>query len=209
MRDIRVYKNSLRAKFKAQRAEMPQNIRTAADRKVAARVRSLMSYRNCDLILCYVSTPIEVDTRELITRAVADGKRVAVPRCVPNTRRMEFYAVNSLDELSPGTFGVDEPQPNEERLITDFSGSMCIVPGLCFDKRGYRLGYGKGYYDRFLSKYTGSVVGICYSDCIVNSLITGRFDRSADLVVTERGVISPVKTKGTFRKKGKSYGGKQ
>lgn len=188
--DIREYKNTLRQKYKSMRLNMPKVQKTAADKRICKRITDLFSYRSCQTVFCYVSTPIEVDTREFINRALKDGKTVAVPRCVPGTRQMEFYKIDSLDDLKPGSFSVDEPMPDKDKLITDTENSICIVPGLCFDKNGYRLGYGKGYYDRFLSDFKGNIVGICYSECIVNSLITGRFDRKCNLILTEKGVIS-------------------
>ena len=137
------------------------------------------------MLLIYVSTPIEVDTFRIIRQAWEDGKRVAVPRCVPDTRNMEFYYIDSTDELSPGMFGVLEPEVNPERLYAERGGGLCIVPAFSYDWRGYRLGYGKGYYDRFLSRFEGNMVGICYSECVQRSLPHGRFDRPVELLVTE------------------------
>lgn len=190
IKDIRVYKNNLRAKYKKIRIEMKKEAKSIADKRIYDRLISLISYRNCKTVYVYVSTPIEVDTRRFIERALSDGKTVAVPRCVPNTRFMEFYKINSLSELVCGSFSVDEPMPIEENLMYDFNDSICIVPGLCFDKKGYRLGYGKGYYDRFLSNFEGNIIGICYSNCITNELFTGRYDRKCSLVVTERGIFN-------------------
>lgn len=184
--DIRPIKAGLRQKYKALRAAIPPQEKDRLDEAILARVTSLWQYQRARTLLTYVSTPIEVDTRRLIVRALADGKCVAVPRCVPGTRHMEFYRIASLDELEAGTFGVMEPVPREENRLTNFSGSVCLVPALSYDWRGFRLGYGKGYYDRFLSKYTGSMIGICYSACVQQTLPHGRFDRPVELLVTER-----------------------
>ena len=75
---------------------------------------------------------------------------------------MEFYEIHSLFELQPGTFGVLEPVPENSRLVQEETEGLCIVPGLSFDAEGYRLGYGKGYYDRFLSRFSGTTAGVCY-----------------------------------------------
>ncbi len=184
--DIRPIKEGLRQKYRARRTALTPEEKARRDEAIAARVASLWQYQRCRTLLTYVSTAIEVDTFRLIDRALADGKTVAVPRCVPGTRYMEFYRIRGVDELSPGTFGVLEPAPIEENRLTNFSGSLCIVPALSYDWHGFRLGYGKGYYDRFLSKYTGSIIGICYSDCVQQTLPHGRFDRPVELLVTER-----------------------
>lgn len=183
--NIKEYKNVLRNRFKERRHLMTQNRKALADHRIAVRLRSLLCYRRAKTVLVYVSTPIEVDTREIISKALSDGKRVAVPRCVPGTREMEFYLIDSLDELSPGTFGVLEPAANPGRLLPNFSHSICVVPALACDRNGYRLGYGGGYYDRFLRDYPGEKVLILYKCCLVAHLWHGRFDVPVDRIVTE------------------------
>ena len=184
--DIRPIKAGLREQYKRLRRNMPREIQDAYDETIARRVAALWQYKRCRMLLTYVSTAIEVDTRRIIERALADGKQVAVPRCVPGTRDMEFYLIRGLDELEPGTFGVLEPKPDPDFLVTNFEHGLCLIPALCYDWRGYRLGYGKGYYDRFLAHFGGDMVGICYSDCVRRKLPHGRFDRPAGLLVTER-----------------------
>ena len=183
--DIRPIKSELRQKYRSLRQAMPQEIKKQKDMAIADQVRRLWQYQRNSVLLIYVSTSIEVDTADIICRAIAEGKRVAVPRCVPDTRNMEFYYIESLDELSPGMFGVLEPAANPERLYDEKDGGLCIVPAFSYDWRGFRLGYGKGYYDRFLSRFEGNMVGICYSDCVQRSLPHGRYDRPVELLVTE------------------------
>ena len=184
--DIRALKMRLREEYRAKRTALTAEEKLRRDQLIANTVRSLWQYRDNDLVLTYVSTPIEVDTRRIIETALQDGKTVAVPRCVPQTRNMEFYRIRSLDELEQGSFGVMEPLPNKENLVEDFSSGLCLVPAFCYDFLGYRLGYGKGYYDRFLSDFGGNMIGICYSDCIRHRLPHGRFDRAVELIVTEK-----------------------
>lgn len=205
MRDIREYKQKLRERYRGYRNRLAPQVKSQMDEQVLSRLTRLNQYTNASVLLTYVSTTIEVDTRAFIARALADGKRVGVPRCVPNTRQMEFYEISSLEELSPGTFGVLEPTPDPARLLSPTVGGVCIVPGLCFDHNGYRLGYGKGYYDRFLSAYTGLTVGICYTACVRGSLYHGRFDRPVDLLVTERFIRRTVKP--SFKMHIRSKGG--
>ncbi len=184
--DIRPIKQGLRDQYKAHRRAMDPTEKQRKDAAILRYVRKLWQYNKNDTLLCYVSTAIEVDTRGIIRQALADGKKVAVPRCVPGTRQMEFYYITSLDELSPGTFGVDEPTPDPSRRVTDLSSGLCLVPALCYDLEGYRLGYGKGYYDRYLAGFGGALVGICYSDCIEKHLPHGRFDRPVETLVTDQ-----------------------
>ena len=185
MIDIRPLKTELRQKYRSLRQSMPPEIKKQKDEAIAAQVRRLWQYQRNRVLLIYVSTDIEVDTFGIIRQAIEDGKRVAVPRCVPDTRNMEFYYIHSTDELAPGMFGVLEPKADPEKLYHEGDGGLCIVPAFSYDWRGYRLGYGKGYYDRFLSRFEGNMVGICYSDCVQRSLPHGRFDRPVELLVTE------------------------
>lgn len=183
--DIRAYKGDLRNQAKEFRRTLPLEKKESMDRAIESRVRALYQYRRARTFLCYVSTPIEVDTRALITAALADGKQVAVPRCVDGTRQMEFYLIRSFDDLERRTFGVLEPKVPGCKKLQNFENSICIVPALLYDHKGYRLGYGAGYYDRFLSGYKGYKVGISYGDCVRRHLLHGRYDVPVDMLVTE------------------------
>ena len=183
--DIREYKQNLRNSVKQQRRELTAEEKSVLDSGVLANVRKMREYQRCSTIFIYVSTPIEVDTRKIIEMAWADNKRVAVPRCIPETRQMTFHYITSFDDLSPGTFSVLEPSP-EAPLADNYDKSIMLVPALIIDKYGYRLGYGKGYYDRYISKYSGLTVGLCYINNIKNRLFHGRFDKKLNYIITEK-----------------------
>ena len=192
--DIRQYKRQLRDSVKQKRRDMDPQLKKEKDQKIKERVQALYQYKQAKQIFCYVSTSIEVDTKALIQEALRHGKRVAVPRCTdPEHSVMEFFYISSLDDLAPGTFGVLEPDPERAVKVTDFSKALSIVPGLCFDYNGYRLGYGKGYYDRFLSAHPGPRVGIVYSEFVKYRLYHGRYDVSMDLIVTDRYLRATAK----------------
>ncbi|HIT18992.1 MAG TPA: 5-formyltetrahydrofolate cyclo-ligase [Candidatus Fimivivens faecavium] len=183
--NLKEYKNELRRQQKAFRSSLPTGKKRTADERIARRLFSLPQYREAKLVLIYVSTAIEVDTRKIIRRALAAGKQVAVPRCVAGTRLMEFYRIGGIEELSPGAFGVLEPEPDPANKVTDFSNSICVVPALGCDLKGYRLGYGGGYYDRFLSGYGGCKALIIYKFGILKKLWHGRYDVPVHFVITE------------------------
>lgn len=184
--DIRQVKNELRAESKEYRKALSAEDKQEYDNSIEEKFFSSYVYIKTKQVFTYVSTDIEVSTRSLIERALAEGRRVACPRCVDGTRRMEFYYITSMSDLENGAFGVLEPNREKCELVTDFSNGVCVVPGLDFDYDGYRLGYGKGYYDRFLSGYNGFTVGLCYSECVKRRLPHGRFDRHVGLLLTER-----------------------
>ena len=185
IKNIREYKIKLREKFKAIRFGYTPEQKNKLDGDIVSRLMRTYQYKNAETILCYVSTPVEVDTRFLIAKALEDGKKVAVPKCRPETTTMDFYLINGFDDLEKGTFGVLEPIESKCEIY-EGTNSICIVPGLCFDHSGYRLGYGKGYYDRFLTNYSQTKIGICYNDCVQQRLFHGRYDIPVDLLITER-----------------------
>jgi 5-formyltetrahydrofolate cyclo-ligase len=100
---------------------------------------------------------------------------------------MEFHYIDSFDMVAPGTFSVLEPDPSLP-VVTDFSGCLMIVPGMQFDMKGFRIGYGKGYYDRYMVRFTGISAGICYSDELKPFMYHGRYDRQVDIVVTDKRI---------------------
>lgn len=184
--DIRPIKKELRAKYRALREAITPDVKNERDAAIANQVRRLWQYQRNDVLLVYVSTAIEVDTHRIIRQALSDDKIVAVPRCVPGTRNMEFYRIHALEDLKPGAFGVLEPEQEPHNLMPEDTVGLCLVPAFSYDWSGFRLGYGKGYYDRFLSNFQGNMVGLCYSNCVQRSLPHGRYDRPVELLVTEK-----------------------
>lgn len=184
--DIRKVKSDLRNLFKKKRMGFDPLVKQQLDKTILNRVCELRQYKSSKQVFTYVSKDIEVDTIALIEKALKDGKKVGVPRCVTKERLMDFYYINSLNQLEEGAFGVLEPIPEKCSKVVDFSKGFCIVPGLSFDSEGYRLGYGKGYYDRFLAKFGGVTVGICYSNCMRWKLPHGYFDKPVNFIITEK-----------------------
>lgn len=189
IKDIRPIKRRLREKCKQSRRGLSPEQKAVADRKIKSKLLNLWLLRNAKTVLVYVSTEIEVDTRELINELFLRGVTVAVPKCEDGNGNMSFYKISSFDELEKGFFGVLEPKLSHCEKLTEFSDSVCIVPAFMFDKKGFRLGYGKGYYDRFLANFPGTALGICYNGEVCDRLYHGRFDRPVDMIVTDRQII--------------------
>jgi 5-formyltetrahydrofolate cyclo-ligase len=183
--DIRYVKLELRKRYKNSRLQMSKVDKLAKEFSIFNRIIRLPEYLSCELLVAFVSTDLEVDTKKIILKAIADGKKVAVPKCVDNSREMDFYLITSFDDLEVATFGVLEPIISKCEKVNVFSNSICLVPGLAFDSKGFRLGYGKGYYDRFLENYNGMTIGICYNSCLTSTLPRGRFDKAVEIVITE------------------------
>ncbi|MCL2856281.1 MAG: 5-formyltetrahydrofolate cyclo-ligase [Oscillospiraceae bacterium] len=185
-------KKRLRAHFKALRAGISPKQKAEWDAAIIAHIIDLPVYRESHTLLCYMPTTGEIDTRPLLEHAWGQGKRVALPYCLPDALGvMEFYLVGRDDKLTLGDMQIMEPDPLRQEKLTDFTGGLCLVPGYAFDGQGFRLGYGGGYYDRFLSgPYSGGQTAMaCYSICTVGELPRGNYDRPCGYLVTEAGAI--------------------
>lgn len=146
-------------------------------------------YKNAETLLLYYSVGSEVSTADIFKTALKDKKRVAFPRCIDDEGFMEFYYVRLESELTEGMYGIKEPSSGCERY--SFSdGGLCVVPGLSFDFYGYRIGYGKGYYDRFLSQFKGIAVGLCYDALVSESLPRDKYDKNVNCLITDKKIYN-------------------
>ena len=156
-------KKTLRKELIQRRRSMSDDVKALADRRVFERLIPLL------------------DTKELLKWCFEHGKTSAVP--VSGDSELTFYPIRSFDELSVGRFNIMEPVDRSSPAVPD-KDSLCIVPALCCDRIGHRLGYGRGYYDRFLESFPGRSVIVCYSDFVMN-VPTEPHDRKADEVITD------------------------
>lgn len=186
---IKEQKKQLRADYAVRRAALDPVWKAQLDQRIAAAFTSLVSYRYADILLLYYPRPDEIDTRPILTAALAAGKRVALPRC-RREGQMDFLFIESEKDLVPGKFAIPEPREDRPRFdpSTPGKGILMAVPGLAFDRRGYRLGYGKGYYDRYLAGLEITTAGLIYSDFVAKSLPHGHYDLPVHFIVTEKGV---------------------
>lgn len=193
-------KRALRAALRAERCALSAEERARIDARIAERVCALPVWRAADAVFTYCSFGAEVDTRALMTAALASGKVVALPRCVPGSRSLAWYRVEGDDPLADmerSPHGMLEPSECLDRRVAPeaFAHPLALVPGLSFDVTGFRVGYGGGYYDRFLDCFSGCAVGLCRSVALVGArhglLPREAHDRPVNLLVTERAVIAP------------------
>lgn len=153
-------KKILRNKTIAAMKELPQSVKAEADSQLTQRFTKLSAFQEAQTLATYLSMGHEFSTASLIQAALQDGKRVCVPRTYPQGR-MEFVEYDP-DILEKTRFGLLEP--NEQGKVVDKSEIDLIhVPGVVFQSEGYRIGYGAGYYDRYLADYSGKTVSTIYS----------------------------------------------
>ena len=190
--NIKEVKNSIRTEYKEKRKNIPADKKTVMDENICKRFLSLSSYRFADTVLLFAPLPNEINTYPIARDALAKGKKVAFPRCIEGNE-MVYHYVQSLDRLKSGKYGIMEPTEDLPLYKNDGGHTVCVLPAIVYDKKGYRLGYGKGYYDRFLSSFKGVKVGFVYNDFIIDEIPIGRYDLPSDIVITEKRVISFAK----------------
>ena len=188
--DLITEKNQLRTHFLKLRQSRSPEQKEQVDRALRDAVTAFDEFQSCRCLLCYAPTRGEIDLMPLAKEALAMGKEVAFPISHPEDCTLTFHTVKSLDELVTGTYGIPEP-PSHAPQFKNTPDTICLVPALSFDREGYRLGYGKGYYDRFLSSFEGGSAGVIYKEFILDRVSQSRYDRSIDAIVCEEGIIIP------------------
>lgn len=176
-------KQALRTKKRSELKALPQGYIDESDAAIEAKLLSLPEYIAAKRVFVYFGVGREVKTQGIISRALAAGKFVALPVC-ENGGNMSFRLISSLSELCPGKFGIPEPAPDAPEL-TPQAGDIMIVPALCCDTHGSRLGHGAGYYDRYLAQCDCFTVCLCRKRMLEDAIPTEPTDIAVSLVLTE------------------------
>ena len=184
MSEIAEEKKQCRGELLRRRAEIAD--KEEKDNAVFRQVLSFPRFQESKIVYFYASKPEETDTKALIAYALQAGKCVCLPRCMPQTA-LRFYQIQTTADLEKGNFGTWEPIT--ARCNPAPKADICFVPGVAFDKAGYRMGYGKGYYDRFLSQNESYTAGLCYTDLLVKKLPAEAHDKRVHAVITEKRVL--------------------
>lgn len=171
-------KEFLRKKYKEKRDNIKNKV--TKDNLIYQKVINNKDILSSKTLLIYISINNEVDTIKIINYFL-NTKNIAVPKIIDNN--MFFCYVTNLNDLTPGKYNI--PEPTNENIVTDFDNAICIVPGICYDKKNYRVGYGKGYYDKFLSKNKIKTIGLCYKECMIEKIDNDKYDYKIDEVITD------------------------
>lgn len=182
-------KAKLRKKFKDIRINTSSTQRHLADKNISEKFLTLEEYKQCSALLVYVSSDIEVSTKEIMEVAFTE-KKVYCPKCVKGTSIMYFYRIHNFSQLERGAFGILEPVVDCEICRNFDDDALCIVPALSYDKNGFRLGFGKGFYDRFLADFKGRKIGLCYESCLSEQLPKDKYDINVNKLVTENSIYT-------------------
>ena len=180
--------------------KLAKELRDSIEKEMVIQLSDIIQKRVCNHpwfeqsknVFIYVSTGNEVRTNYIIEKAMKMGKRVCVPRVIPRVK-MEAVPINNLnDDLQMGFFNIMEPKSNLQP-INEKKIDLVIVPGLMFDRKGFRIGYGGGYYDKYIALLTPSckTIGIAFEAQIADELPVDEHDMSVMTIITENDTIIP------------------
>ena len=185
-------KSEIRQEMLALRRRADRSVIKSAGEQIVSYIIGLDAYINADVIYLYSPVRNEADISKLMDISIKQGKKVLLPR-VLNADTMEFYRINSVNDLNEGYMGIAEPKKELEAYVTNgIDKSFMAVPGVAFDRFGGRIGMGKGYYDRYLSTHGITVTcGVCMDFQLVkdNKIPMDKYDRYMDCIVTENEII--------------------
>ncbi len=178
-------KNILRKNVLAIRDSLTPKEVEELSKMIEERLFEEVHFKNARTVAFYIPKGNEVDTRKMIEHAMNDGKEILVPA---TNDEITMCKLISLSELVPGRFGVLEPKNREPG---NRGPDVVIVPGVVFGLCMHRLGYGKGYYDKYLKKTKAYRIGVCYDFQVVEKLPNHPHDEPMDIIITDKRVITP------------------
>ena len=184
-------KKIIRREILVKRAKIGKDNHIILTEAVMKSLKDTIYYKNAKTIMTFISFGSEIDTHKFIKSGIKEGKTIVVPVTFHENRVMKPSRVLDFDEFEPGYFNILTPKEEFIRYIDPSEIDLIIVPGAVFDRDGYRVGYGGGYYDRFLSKIDKSVpkIAIAFDLQIVEQVPREDFDIPVDFIITEKEII--------------------
>jgi 5-formyltetrahydrofolate cyclo-ligase len=184
-------KSEIRQKGLKIRAELDLSYRESAQAQINASLWRIDEILNANTILMFYPIKSEINLLPFAKKALEKGKCVAFARVEKSENAMYFHSVSSLCELTEGAFSIPEPKKNSPLVDpkNPETKAVCILPGVAFDRSGFRVGYGKGFYDRFLESTGVFSVAPTFSRLLFDSVPHDAFDKQADVILTESETI--------------------
>lgn len=157
------------------------------EEKIHKNLFSSTYWKDANIIGITLSTYPEWDTYNIVYQAWSEDKQVVIPVTNKESLTMNFYLINSFDDVMEGNYKIKEPiNKSKARYLSKDKIDLMIVPGIVFDKQGYRIGFGKGYFDRYLSDFNNSKISLLAEFQIINQIPTNEYDISVDCLITEK-----------------------
>ncbi|MFD1363053.1 5-formyltetrahydrofolate cyclo-ligase [Lentibacillus salinarum] len=168
---------------------IPDADRASIEEALTGHLVSSAVWQQADVIGITVSHGLEWNTEPIIQTAWKEGKTVCVPKCHPENRQMDFYIIHDYDQLETVYYKLREPIPEKTEKVAKQAIDLLVVPGLLFDREGYRVGFGGGYYDRFLTDFVHDKLALAANCQVVEKLPAEPFDIPVDAIITENGFL--------------------
>lgn len=183
MNEISLQKKQLRREIAAKLRALPAEVRAVQSARIQSAVLVSPEYQNAESIFLYIAMPTEPDTRGILERALSDGKRVFVPKCL-DRGEMLAVRIQSPSDLAPGAYGIPEPTDLSETAEPS-ALDLILVPCVAAAPDGRRLGHGAGYYDRFLAKTAAKTLCLCFSAALSDGVPTDENDVLMDRIIAD------------------------
>lgn len=186
---MNLIKKEFRELINSRRREMDDEIKKQWDATILHNILKSEFYKNAQVIFTYVSFQGEVDTIKFIETALADGKTLCVPKVISKKEGMEAHIITSLADLERSSYGILEPK-NQSQLINPLDIDLLIMPGVAFDKNNGRIGYGGGFYDRYLKKIDPEAhkIALAYDFQIFDEIPMDEFDERVDFIISSESM---------------------
>lgn len=182
-------KKILRTQLKAALSKLPDPLYEDFSNKIASRLYEDNDWKQAATIGLTVSRRPEVDTFQIISKAWEQGKQVVVPKCFPKEKTLGFYLISEFSQLESVFYGLLEPIVSLTKKVEPDKIDLLIVPGLAYTKSGYRLGFGGGYYDRYLTNYKGKTASLAFDFQIISGIPIEKHDIPVSKIITSDEVI--------------------
>lgn len=188
-------KSLIRKEVLSRRDSISEDVRKVKDKEIQERLLALPEFMASHKILLYASFRSEVNTFDLLEYCIAHDKAAVLPRVDKQNNELKIYEIKDTEELVKGCFGIPEPNVSEDRRMNVEHMDLILVPGAAFDEQCNRLGYGKGFYDKLLSRVRGQgsmvkgVIALAYEEQVVESIPSELHDIKMDKIITDKRII--------------------
>jgi 5-formyltetrahydrofolate cyclo-ligase len=184
-------KREIRRRILTLRNAMSREEIAAASLEIVNKLKEMEEIRRASTLMVFLSFGSEIHTDDLIRWGWGEGKRIVVPLCCSETRELMPCRIDGFDELETGHYGIREPKVGHLQPVPQREIDVVLIPAVAFDRRGCRVGYGGGYYDRFLPEVPRAAkIGAAFACQIVAEIPVEPYDVTVDRIVTEKGIIS-------------------
>lgn len=181
-------KRELRQQIRDRLMGMDHSVYMERSANIHQRLFNTEEWKGAEVIGITLSIFPEVDTYGVIEKAWEYGKRVAVPKCLPEKKGLKFFLITDFNQVQKGYYGLYEPVEEKGKEVKKEQIQFLVVPGVVFSKKGNRIGFGGGYYDRFLQGYDGVTLSMAFEEQIVGDVPVEDHDKRVGMIVTERNV---------------------